>query len=69
MLMGQKYRVHRNVIIAQVRRECGVDLNATETAAEIVQAVHVLDRIKAVGLGGVDSPQDAEPGAAADGGA
>ena len=51
MLMGQKYRVHRDAVIEAVRRACGVDLTAPATEAEIVAAVGALDSIKAHGLG------------------
>jgi hypothetical protein len=51
MLMGQKYRVHRSVIIGRVRRECGVDLSSPASEVGIVEAIEVLDRIKAEGLG------------------
>jgi hypothetical protein len=49
MLMGQKYKMHRSVIINLVRRSCGVDLMGLANEAEIVEAVRVLDKIKAYG--------------------
>ncbi|SFI90598.1 hypothetical protein SAMN05421753_113126 [Planctomicrobium piriforme] len=51
MLMGQKYRVHRDVIIAHVLRESGIDLNGIGTESALVQAVLILDKVKAAGLG------------------
>jgi hypothetical protein len=50
MLMGQKYRVHRDVVLAHVFNECGVDLNAPASAADLEKAVVVLDAVKASGL-------------------
>lgn len=65
MLMGQKYRVHRSVILDLVRRACGTDLTRQATEAELVAAVQALERIKVVGLApGEDA--DAEPGASPD---
>jgi hypothetical protein len=52
--MGQKYRVHRDVIIAQVHSASSVDLHAVSSSAEIERAVEVLDRIKKDGLMAVD---------------
>ena len=67
MLMGHKYRVHRDVIIAHVMWECGVDLNVLGTAAEVEQAVRVLDTVKVVGLGRTANTVNAELGDTADG--
>jgi hypothetical protein len=67
MLMGQKYSVPRPDVLDLVRRACGVDLTTAMTDAEVIAAVQVLDRIKAVGLGATIA-QDAEQNAAADGG-
>ncbi len=65
MLMGQKYRVHRSVILELVHQVCATDLIRPAAEAELVAAVRVLERIKAVGLAlGADA--DAEPVAAAD---
>jgi hypothetical protein len=66
MLMGQKYKVHRSVIIDLVRQSCGVDLMGLATEAEIVEAIHTLDRIKADGLNTATGGR-AKPDAGADG--
>lgn len=52
MLMGQKYRIHRDVVIEAVRLACGVDLNAPGAEAGIIEAIQALDDIKANGLPG-----------------
>jgi hypothetical protein len=51
MLVSQKYRVHRSVILDLVRRSCGVDLTASASESGIVEAIATLDRIKADGPG------------------
>ena len=50
MLMGQKYKVHRDVILDLVRRLSGTDLTVPATDSELVAAVRALERIKAEGL-------------------
>ncbi len=50
MLMGQKYRVPRSVILDFVRQACGADLMCPVSEADLIVAVGVLDRIKAIGL-------------------
>lgn len=50
MLMGQKYHVHRDVVIETVRLACGVNLTVSGTESEIVEAVRALDAIKTNGL-------------------
>ena len=65
MLMGQKYRVHRSVILDLVRQVCGTDLTQPATEVELVTAMHVLERIKVMGLA-LGMGTDAEPGVAPD---
>jgi len=67
MLMGQKYSVRRSVVLDLIQRACGADLNLPATEGELVAAMHVLERIKAVGLA-LDENADAEPAAGSDGG-
>ena len=50
MLMGQKYKVHRDVILQLVQGACGVNLRLMGSETEIHQATCVLDRIKLHGL-------------------
>jgi hypothetical protein len=50
MLMGQKYKVNRSVVLDLVWRCCGTDLTALIADTELVAAIRVLDRIKASGL-------------------
>lgn len=52
MLMGQKYRVRRSVVLEAVRERCGVDLTVPGTELEIAKAIQTLDEIKANGLTG-----------------
>ena len=49
--LSQKYVVPRSAVIEAVRRACGVDLTASCTESEILEAVRALDAIKANGLG------------------
>jgi hypothetical protein len=65
MLMGQKYRVHRSVILDLVRRICGTDLARPASETDLVAAIRVLERIKAEGLTAVTSSAT-EPGVAPD---
>ncbi|MEZ6142660.1 MAG: hypothetical protein R3B84_19030 [Zavarzinella sp.] len=50
MLMGHKYRVHRDVVIDRVRELCGVDVRIVGTEEDAVKAVTALIHIKSVGL-------------------
>ncbi len=49
MLMGQKYGVPRDVIIARVAALCGVDITRPGSKVEIQQAVRALVLIKEAG--------------------
>jgi len=49
-LMGEKYHVHRDVIIDLIQRSCGVDVRFVVNGKEIVEAISVLDGIKLSGL-------------------
>ena len=51
MLMGQKYRVDRSVIIDLVRRASGVDLSSPASEMGIAEAIRELDLIRVEGLG------------------
>jgi hypothetical protein len=65
MLLGQKYRVRRSVILDLVRQACGIDLTRPASEADLIAAVRALDRIKVEGL--VAGTSDtAEPGATPD---
>jgi len=55
MLMGQKYKVQRSTILDLIRRSCGADLTGPTSEAELVEAIRVLDRIKADGLDAASS--------------
>lgn len=55
MLLGQKYSIHRFVILDLIRRSCGVDLEAPAAEPDIIAAIGALDRIKAEGLGAAPS--------------
>lgn len=50
MLMGQKYRVQRSVILDLVLQVCGTDLTRPVNENELVLAVQTLVQIQAVGL-------------------
>ena len=50
MLIGQKWRVHRNAVIAQVLRQTGVDLNRVTEERELVSAMMVLEELRTHGL-------------------
>lgn len=49
MLIGQKWRVHRSVVIAQVLTKAGVDLNDVKNEEELVAAIAVLEELRADG--------------------
>lgn len=53
MLIGQKYDVPRSQIIKLVQQICGVDLNASLSEANIVQAIEILETLKRDGLKGI----------------
>lgn len=57
MLMGQKYRVRRSVIIEQVKQLSGVDIMVQAAEPDVQRAVDALVRIKECGL----SASDARP--------
>ena len=59
--MGQKYRVHRDVIIETVLRDCGVDLNQVGNPQDLVKAIVSLDNIKALGLSLQTISDDTKP--------
>jgi hypothetical protein len=50
MLMGQKYKVPRSVILNLIKQSCGTDLMRAVSESKLIEAVHVLERIKANGL-------------------
>jgi hypothetical protein len=50
MLMGPKYKVHRDVILDLVRKISGTDLTVPASETELVAAVRALERIKTDGL-------------------
>lgn len=50
VLLGQKYRVPRGVIIDRVKVLCGVDITLPIDDAAVQQAVRVLESIKESGL-------------------
>lgn len=50
MLIGQKYGVPRSQIINRVQQVCGVDLNASLSETNIVQAIEILETLKRDGL-------------------
>ena len=50
MLMGQKHRVPRSVIIERVLQRCGVDITLSSSDAGIQRAVQALVHIKEFGL-------------------
>jgi hypothetical protein len=51
MLVAQKFRVHRDVVIDRVRRESGIDMHAM-TSDDIVAAIALLEQLRFRGLGG-----------------
>jgi hypothetical protein len=55
MLMGQKYKVRRSVILDLVKHSCGADLMGQVSESEIVEAIRLLDRIKADGPAAVSN--------------
>jgi hypothetical protein len=50
MLMSEKYRVHRDVIIERVREMSGVDVRLLGTEQDAAKAIEALVRIKDYGL-------------------
>jgi len=50
MLIGQKYRVPRSVIIERVLKLCGVDITVPANEAGVQRAVQTLVQIKESGL-------------------
>jgi hypothetical protein len=50
MLMGEKYKVDRSVIIDLVRQSSGVDLMVPGSDSDMIEAFGMLDRIKSDGL-------------------
>ena len=56
MLMGQKYRVPRSVVIERVRQLSGVDITVLGTEPDIQRAMAVLTNIKESGLAATTPP-------------
>ena len=54
MLVSQKFRVPRSMIITRVAEQCGVDITLSANDAEIHLAVAILEQIKQSGLGDSD---------------
>jgi hypothetical protein len=50
MLMGQKYRVPRSIIIERIQQLCGVDIAVIANEVEVQRAVQALVQIKESGL-------------------
>jgi hypothetical protein len=50
MLVAQKFRVHRDVVIARVRQESGIDMYAM-TSDDIVAVIALLEDLRFRGLG------------------
>jgi len=63
VLVAEKWRVKRSVVLKAVHQKCGVDLTAVGTNNEIEPAIRVLEDLKLHGLLGTD---DAEPSVARD---
>lgn len=54
LLVGQKYRVPRIVIIERVKVLCGVDITVPVDDAAVQQAVRALESIKESGVAEID---------------
>lgn len=50
MLIGHKWRVHRDVIMDEVRRKCGVNLLAIASDTEIPIAMTALEELRFNGV-------------------
>lgn len=50
MLVAQKFRVHRDVVIDRVRQESGIDMYAM-TSDDIVAVIALLEYLRFRGLG------------------
>ena len=51
MLISEKLRVHRDVVIERVRELTGVDMHAVTSGAEIAKVIEVMEHLRFEGLG------------------
>ena len=51
MLVAQKFRVHRDVVIDRVRELSGVDMNSFAREADIATVIAVLEELRHRGVG------------------
>lgn len=50
MLVGQKSKVHREVVIERVKELSGVDMNAITSDADLAKVIAVLEELRLRGL-------------------
>ncbi len=51
MLVAQKFKVHRDVVIERVRQLSGIDMNALTSDADLAGVMAVLEDLRHRGLG------------------
>lgn len=51
MLIAQKFRVHRDVVLERVQVVSGVDMHAMKTDADIASVIALLEELRFRGLG------------------
>ena len=50
LLVAEKWRIHRSLVIDVIRQRCGVNLEAVENEDEISTAIKVLEDLKIHGV-------------------
>lgn len=50
MHVGQKWKIHRSLIIEAVQERCGIDLDSVASSEELERAIHILEEIRCDGL-------------------
>jgi hypothetical protein len=51
VVVAERHRVARDVILDRVQQKCGVDLRHLKSDEEIITAISVLDDLRLAGLG------------------